>query len=147
MKRLIFTIIVALGIITDEFLIFEYTCDYPEYGPQFYGFPFVQETSTTWVNSMSGEIYLLGFIGNLIFWAIIIGLIIFFFRNTKSKLILLFAYLAISWSLFVSFAYFIAIDWRLEFTHDNFKLDYYQSEIDCDREIIFSKFSNKKATK
>ncbi|WAC03055.1 hypothetical protein N7U66_05350 [Lacinutrix neustonica] len=53
MKKLIFTIITALGFVTDECLIFEYVCDYPERGPKFYGFPFIQETDTTWVFSMS----------------------------------------------------------------------------------------------
>ena len=143
MKKLIFTIITALGFVTDECLIFEYVCDYPERGPKFYGFPFVQETDTTWIFSMSGEIYLFGFLGNLIFWTIIIGGIVFLLDKIKGKLIKkiigIFGLLILVWSLFISFVYFGAIDWRLEFTHDNFKMDYYQSDINCERNFLLIK--------
>lgn len=140
MKKLIFSIITALGLITDEFLTFEYVCNYPEYGPKFYGFPFVQETNTTWVFSMSGEIYLFGFLGNLIFWTIIIRGIILLLNKIKVKLmqkiIGVFGLLILAWSLFISLIYFAAIDWRLKYTHDNFKINYYQYNIDCERNLL-----------
>jgi energy-coupling factor transporter transmembrane protein EcfT len=92
---------------------------------------------------MSGDIYLIGFLGNLIFWAIIIGGIVFFVDKIKGKLtkriIGIFGWLIIAWSLFISFVYFAAVDWRLEFTHDNFKINYYQSDIDCERNFLLIK--------
>ena len=36
-------------------------------GPRFYGFPFVQQTNLSWGGTMSGEIYLLGILGNILF--------------------------------------------------------------------------------
>ena len=141
-----FSIIASLGFITDEYLIFEYVCDYPEGGPKFYGFPFVQETDATWVNSMSGEIYLLGFLGNLIFWALIIRGIVFIASKLKRKIIKrvigIFAWLIFTWSLFISFVNFNAVDWRIEFTHDNFKMNYYQSDIECKRNFFLIKKYN-----
>lgn len=146
MKKIIFPLITALGFITDELLIFEYVCDYPELGPKFYGFPFVQETNTSWIFSMSGDVYLIGFLGNLLFWTIIIGGVIFFVAKIKGKLIKriigIFGWLIIAWSLFISFVYFTSVDWRLEFTHDNFKINYYQSDIDCERNFLLIKKYN-----
>ncbi|PHS62797.1 MAG: hypothetical protein COB12_10290 [Flavobacterium sp.] len=143
MKKLIFSIITALGFITDEYLTFEYVCDYPERGPKFYGFPFVQQTDSTWIFSMSGDIYLFGFLGNLIFWTIIIGGIVLLVNIIEGKwtkkIIGIFGWLIFVWSLFISFVHFAAVDWRLEFTHDNFKNNYYQSVIDCERNFIMIK--------
>lgn len=143
MKKLIFSIIIAFGFIMDEYLTFEYICDYPERGPKFYGFPFVQETDTTWIFSMSGEIYLFGFLGNLVFWTIIIGGIALLLDKIKRKLtkkiFKIFGWLIFAWSLFISFVNLAAVDWRLEFTHDNFKMNYYQSDIDCKRNFLLIK--------
>lgn len=143
MKKLLSSIIVALGCITDDYLIFEYACDYPEHGPKFYGFPFAQETNSTWVFSMSGEIYLLGFLGNLIFWTVIITGLVFLVSKLNGRLVKkitkLLGWLIIAWSLFISFVYFAAIDWRVEFTHDDFKINYYQSDIDCKRQFFLKK--------
>jgi len=133
----------ALGFVTDQCLTFEYVCEYPEYGPKFYGFPFVQETDKTWVFSMSGEIYLFGFLGNLVFWTLIIGGIVLLLEKIKEKLtkkiIGIFGWLILAWSLFISVVYFGAVDWRLEFTHDNFKMNYYQTDIDCERKFLMIK--------
>lgn len=141
MKKLQITsaLILALGMITDDWLTFEFICDYKEYGPRFYGFPFVQETNTSWVNSMSGEIYLFGFLGNLLFWTFIFYVIILIINRIKNKIIvklcngisLVFVLIA----LLNSFVYFSVIDWRLEKTHDNFKLNYYTSDIKCERKF------------
>ena len=143
MKKFIFSIIIALGFITDECLTFEYVCDYTELGPKFYGFPFVQETDRTWVFSMSGEIYLFGFLGNLVFWTLIFSGIVLLLGKIKGKLtkkiIGIFGWLILAWSLFISFVYFGAVYWRLEFTHDNFKMNYYQTDIDCERKFLMIK--------
>lgn len=72
-----FSVIMAITITSSKIITFEYVCDYSEKGPKFYGFPFIQETGSTWVNSMSGEIYVLGFLGNLLFWLAIIGSLFF----------------------------------------------------------------------
>lgn len=58
----------AVAVASSKIVTFEYVCDYPERRPKFYGFPFVQETDSTLVNSMSGDLYILGFLGNFMFW-------------------------------------------------------------------------------
>lgn len=144
-KRILFSIIASLGFICDEMLTFEYVCDYPELGPRFYGFPFIQETNSSWVFSMSGDIYILGFIGNFIFWALLFFGVTLFFKNLKNRflniLIKIVGWTVVTWSVFVAFLYFGAIDWRFEFTHDNFKMNYYEHDIKCDRNFIFSKYN------
>ncbi|SNR16424.1 hypothetical protein [Tenacibaculum jejuense] len=141
LKKVVFSIILSLGMITDDFLIFEYICDYPELGPRFYGFPFVQETNTTWVNSMSGEIYLFGFLGNFIFWIVLFRILIQLFIKLKQTVIIKLIQVLVSvLSLFYTYAYFLAIDWRLSLTHDNFKLHYYQSEPSCKKIFKFSRW-------
>ncbi|WP_298489013.1 hypothetical protein [uncultured Maribacter sp.] len=143
MKKIIFSIITALGCITDEFFTFKYVCDYPEHGPEFYGFPFVQETNTSWIFSMSGEIYLFGFLGNLVLWTLFIFILVVCLHKIKGKLaqkiIPVFGWLIMAWSILVSFVYFGAIDWRLKYTHDDFKINYYQSYIACEREFLWIK--------
>jgi hypothetical protein len=126
-------------------LTFEYVCDYPELGPRFYGFPFIQETNSSWVFSMSGDIYILGFIGNFIFWALFFFGLTLFLKKVKNRflniLIKILGWSVVVWSVFVAFLYFGAIDWRFEFTHDNFKMNYYEQDIKCDRSFIFSKYN------
>jgi len=143
MKKIIFSLITALGCITDEYFTFQYVCDYPEHGPEFYGFPFVQETSTSWIFSLSGEIYLIGFFGNLVLCTLLIFILVLCLSKIKGKLaqkiILVFGWLIIAWSILVSFVYFGAIDWRLNYTHDDFKINYYQSHIVCEREFLWIK--------
>ncbi len=132
MKKILLLIVLSLGMITDDFLVFEYTCNYPELGPKFYGFPFVQETNTTWVNSMSGEIYILGFIGNLIIWTLIFGIVFQLLKRIRNSIgFKVFVTVLMLYALFFSCVYFSIIDWRFSYSHDDFKVHYYQSKPDC----------------
>jgi hypothetical protein len=142
-KRVFFSIIASLGFISDEMLTFEYICDYPEMGPRFYGFPFIQETNASWIFSMSGDIYLIGFTGNLVLWAIIFFGVTLFLKKIKNKFLnkffMIFGWCIVVLSVFITFINFAAIDWRLELTHDNFKMNYYENNINCERSFILSK--------
>ena len=140
MKRLFFSIITALGFISGNYITFEYVCNYPERGPKFYGFPFVQQTDTTWVFSMSGELYVFGFLGNLIFWGFIIGAIAWFLDTIKEqfvkKMMGVFGWIVVVAALLNSYVNLAAIDWRLKLSHDNFKMNYYQTDIPCERHLV-----------
>ena len=134
LSTIIYSIILALGILTIDFFKFEYICDYPEIGPTFYGFPFVQETNRTWVNSMSGEIYILGFLGNLLLWTLFFRVIFQFFKRFQNKVTFkVIRLLLVVFCLFNVHMYFSIIDWRFSYSHNNFKLNYYQSEPYCKR--------------
>ncbi len=89
---------------------------------------------------MSGEIYLLGFIGNVLFWAILIIGIISLLNNIKKKslkkVMYIFGWLIFAWSSLMIFMNFTMVDWKIKLTHNNFKMNYYQSDIDCKRRFI-----------
>ena len=112
-------------------------------GPRFYGFPFVQQTNLSWGGTMSGEIYLLGILGNILFWALIFRGLGYLFDLMKNKIIqkalLFFRWAVLVFSLFIVFMYYTVIDLRYKLSHDNFKMNYYEKDIDCEREH-FSEF-------
>lgn len=90
---------------------------------------------------MSGEIYFFGLLGNLLIWTVVVRLFIYFLDKMSNtwlkKSLKLLGWIIFIASMLSSYVYFDAIDWRLKWTHDNFKLDYYQTEIDCERKLIF----------
>ena len=143
MKRVFISVIIALGIVSTNVIYFEYTCDVDESWPQFLGFPFVQSTDSSWGFSMSGDIFILGLLGNICFWTLIIYVIfgVFNLVSEKYKLSLfvgrVLVLLLVIYSLFFSFGHFVFIDWRLNWNHNNFKLHYYESDLDCKRTLHF----------
>ena len=139
MKKVFYAIIIALGIVCSDTIYFEYECNADERWPRFLGFPFVQSTDTTWVFSMSGELFLFGFLGNIIVWAALLVVIFYFLTKLKFKrskiigTILLSIVLVIS--MFIFIVYFSVVDWRLKWHHDNFKLNYYQKNLECKKTL------------
>ncbi len=129
--------------IISNFITFHYVCDYPEYGPSFYGFPFVQQTNSTWVNSFSGNLYLSGMMGNLIIWSLVFYMLLSLIndvlgRKIKKALFLLGLLGFVTSIIYISF-YFEAYDWRIQWSHDNFKIDYFSDTIQCKRTFYFFK--------
>lgn len=141
MKKLAYALIFSLFIVSNGIFTFKYECAYSDGGPDFYGFPFVQETDHTWVNSLSGEIYLAGYLSNLLIWTIIgFGLSLLLKRISWGKakqamniVAMAMAGLALAFSIFT----FSLIDWRYHWSHDNFKMNHYQNEIECQRTFQF----------
>jgi hypothetical protein len=138
-RNILFALIFGVGLTFSDIVAFEYVCDYPELGPKFYGFPFVYRTSTTWVNSMSGDLYLQGIISDTIFWFIIVYVLILGLKKLKNikikRVLRVIGLLIFGFSLFLTIISFLAIDWRLEISHDNFKINYYLNEIECNRTL------------
>lgn len=139
MKKILLSIILSLGMISSDIIYFKYTCVTDEKWPSFLGFPFVQSTDTTWVFSMSGILYLKGLFGNIIIWSIFFYLLLFIiYKITKGKFVLaknILAFLTVCYSLFFTLFFFYAIDWSLGWDHDNFKMDYYQTNLECTRTL------------
>ena len=141
MKKVILSIVFAIGIVFSDIVYFEYTCITDENWPTFLGFPFVQSTNTSWIFSMSGELFLRGLLCNILFWGVLIYIFVFFIERITvgkfyiakwiSSLLLMFL------ALFISIISLLAIDWRMNWDHDNFKRDYYQTELDCERSFHF----------
>lgn len=141
MKLLLFSVTTALGIVTSGLFTYEYVCDFPEAGPKFYGFPFVQRTDTTWIFSMSGDIYLFGFLLNVAFWSGIIYLLGWAISPIKNPIIAR-TRTVLGWAVFgimllLSIQNLTIIDWRIKLHHDNFKMHYYQHDIECERHFYW----------
>jgi len=137
--KVILAITLGFVWITSNFITFHYVCDYPEHGPSFYGFPFVQQTNSTWVNSFSGELYVFGLLGNLALWSLVFYGLIWLINDVLGKKIrkLLFIVGVLTFVLSIIFIslYFQVYEWRFEWSHDDFKLNYYQTDITCERTL------------
>ena len=139
MKKGIIIVLFAFGFVFGEPIVFEYIPLYPEgeMGPEYFGFPFIYRTDTTWVNSMSGEIYLKGLLGNLIFWGGIILIASFGIDKLKGKFKKATQILTISFGALVCLIALTstAIDWRFHFDHNDMKGDYFINELDYNKEL------------
>nr|WP_299035114.1 hypothetical protein [uncultured Tenacibaculum sp.] len=138
-KNILFSIITALGCITDTHLMFEYVCTSLEPSPKYYGFPFVQEADTTCYSSLTGEIYIYGFLGNWLVSAIIIYVIVNFIITNQSFMTTLIKGFVCIWALFTAFVYFVVTDWKIHPTHNNFKTVYHLTNGDCKMQFLYYK--------
>ena len=138
-RIILISLVFALGLTLSDLIAFEYICEYGELGPTFYGFPFVYRTNTTWVNSMSGEIYLTGLLLNTLFWFIITIGLVFLFKKIKNivakKILKIGGWAFFGFIVFLGLLSILAIDWRLEISHDDFKMNYYTTDIECKRNL------------
>jgi hypothetical protein len=66
----------AVFFVSLDVITWAHHCDFKgDLGPVFIGFPFIYRTEIPWVCSMSGQFYLLGFVGNVILTGSLIALI------------------------------------------------------------------------
>ncbi|NER16020.1 hypothetical protein [Spongiivirga citrea] len=140
MKKILFSLITAFGLICYQPIRFKYACDFKEHGPEFYGFPFVQETGT-WVSSFSGILYLSGFLGNLAFWFVLVYSLVYFIKKTNNRIVnnikSILVYSIILISIFYGYLHFDVFIWDIEWSHDNFKMNYFQEDVECERTLLF----------
>ena len=143
MKKYIICFVIALGLTLAKIITFKYVCETDENWPEFYGFPFVQSTNTSWVFSMSGELYFIGLIGNTLFWLLIILFINHFYSKIKLSWLIqigkIFSGFIVLASLVIIISELFIFDWRLKFNHNDFKLNYYQKDLKCERTLQFFK--------
>jgi hypothetical protein len=77
LKNSIRSLPLAAMVVTFDFATWRHVCDYGgDVGPYFYGFPMIYRTEIPWVNSLSGEFYLLGFLVDLLLFAVFSGLLL-----------------------------------------------------------------------
>ena len=141
LKRASIAVLFGFGLAFSDVITFEYVCDYPEYGPSFFGFPFVYRTSTPWVNSMSAVLYVTGSVGNLLFWTTIVYLVASLVEKlkrgwTRRVVTIILSGICIL-SLGLTTVELAIIEWGIETGHDDFKMNYYQDDIDCERTVKF----------
>ncbi|WP_452220986.1 hypothetical protein [Lacinutrix salivirga] len=141
MKRLLATLCIAVGFTLPHFITFKYVCETSERWPHFYGFPFVQSTNGTWVFSMSGNLFISGFIGNVLFWSVLIYGLVYFLDSITSKIFKTVGKVIIvilcALSLFIIYFEVFVFDWNVHWSHNDFKMSYYEQDLDCERTFEF----------
>ncbi|MEM5538206.1 hypothetical protein [Olleya sp. AS48] len=143
MKKILASLCIAVGFTLTDSISYKYVCKTDENWPSFLGFPFIQSTDRSWVFSMSGDLFIKGFIGNILFWSLLFYGVIYLLSIAKHKV-----YKIISKSVITIFCIFSLVfiyfeitvfDWRLEWDHDNFKMNYYIQDLDCEKTFEFFK--------
>lgn len=143
-KHWIFITLFALYFPLLDFITLHRKCDWlGDYGPEFYGFPFVYRTGIPWVNSMSGEFYGLGYLGNVLFYLLFSVLIIRLLKivliNPKLKNLLSKALKAtiILLGILTIFSTFV-IDWNFKWTDGRHEFEKAaQKEMECNCKLEF----------
>lgn len=129
-----------------DIISIRYSCFHNEMGPELYGFPFIYRTQIPWVNSFEGNLYLLGYLGNALFYLLIIKLIELslnkinenIIRNKYFKISTIIVFiLTIVFSSLPVFIY----EWECELTTKKI-LEYADQPLNCEKQWIF--FGNKK---
>jgi small-conductance mechanosensitive channel len=145
-KYWIFITLFAFSFPLLDFITLHRKCDWlGDGGPEYYGFPFVYRTGIPWVNSMSGEFYGLGYLGNVLFYLLLSVWIIrllkiavihpklksFLSKASKATIILL-----VILTIFSSFI----VDWNFQWTDGRNKFEKAaRKELKCDCKIeLFS---------
>ncbi|WGD34754.1 hypothetical protein [Olleya sp. YS] len=141
MKKILASLCLAIGFTLPNFISYKFVCATDERWPDFYGFPFVQNTDRSWVFSMSGKFFISGFIGNVIFWGLLFYVIIRLLNLLKHRVFIIVRRVILItlclFSLWVIYFELTLFDWRLQWNHDDFKMNYYQQKLDCKRTFHF----------
>ena len=141
MKRLLATLCIAIGFTLPHFITFKYECFTDERWPFFYGFPFVQSTDGSWVFSMSGNLFVKGFVGNVLFYSVFIYGLVYLLDTIKHRVFKIFGKTIIvalcAMALLIIYFEIFVFNWTLHWDHDNFKMYYYQHDLDCQRTFKF----------
>ncbi len=141
MKKNLAALCIAVGFTLTNLVTFKYVCVTDERWPKFLGFPFVQSTDSTWVFSMSGDLFIKGFIANILFWSLVFYGLIHLLDSVKHRVYRIFAkstiVLLCLLSLVVIYFESTVFNWNLQWDHDNFKMNYYQEDLDCKQTFTF----------
>ncbi|WP_272022957.1 hypothetical protein [Olleya namhaensis] len=141
MKKILASLCIAVGFTLTNSISYKYACKTDERWPDFLGFPFVQSTDGSWIFSMSGDLFIKGFIGNILFWGLFFYGVIYLLGIAKHRVykIIFKSVITIFCIFSLVYIYFeiTVFDWRLEWDHDNFKMNYYIQDLDCEKTFKF----------
>lgn len=143
-NKLFLILLLSLSISQLDFITIRYECDYlGDMGPEYYGFPFIYRTQIPWVNSLSGNFYILGYIGNV---SVIYGLLFFsvtLFKKFRISLGIM-KYLKIVTSiitiiLFIfASMFFTLIEWNFKWKYNHIE-NYGGKPLKCEKHLEFFK--------
>lgn len=138
--------VICLGLLLNslELVTIKKVCEYPEHGPFYFGFPMIYRTNMTWVNTGSGNIFILNWLINVIFWIMVsIGFwhftkrIINLKKGFPKAIKLIVVLIAIVFQIIEKDTF----DLEYILVHD-VKMNYYQKEIKCNSKLIFFNMGN-----
>ncbi|WP_299677619.1 hypothetical protein [uncultured Dokdonia sp.] len=140
--RIIIITLLSLALPLLDIVTFRHSYDFNgDMGPDFYGLPLIYRTEIPWVNSLSGDFYILGYFGNVFFYSIV--LVIFILLIKRIKLNGLFKKLwNVSWIgasvvlIFFAAIFFIITEWRFEWTNSEI-LKYTNQSVACSKTLEF----------
>lgn len=130
----------SLGLVFSELLVFEYVPLYNgEGGPEYFGFPFIYRTDTTWPYSMSAELYLKGLIGDFLFWYLILYVLSYLLLKINKvnlrRVILIVSLIIGVFNALIGFGRYLMIDWEIKLDHNEMKRDFFIKELDYKRSV------------
>jgi hypothetical protein len=139
--KVIFLVCVGFGFAFSDLIVFVYRCDFPEYGPDFIGFPFIYRSSIPWVNSLSANLYLSGLIGNVLFWTIFAFILITLAEKVATNGIRIASRIAVK-SIFTAVLLlgalkYSATEWTSKKSHKNFSMGYFKEGVSCSKALLF----------
>jgi hypothetical protein len=130
-----------------DIVTFRHTCDFNgDMGPEFYGLPFIYRTEIPWVNSLSGDFYLLGYAGNVVFFGVIILIVAAVLKRVEQQ-----GHIKKIWNvgwigtamvmiLFSSMFFFIT-EWHFDWTPSEM-INYANQSAPCTRTLEFCSTGN-----
>jgi hypothetical protein len=140
--RIISTTILPLALPLLDIVTIKHTYDFKgDFGPEFYGLPFIYRTEIPWGSSLSGEFYLVGYFGNVFFYSLVVLAITLLLMklklNTTIKKLWTMCWFGIA-SVLIVFAviFFLITDWRYAWTNSEI-LHYANHSINYAKTIEF----------
>ncbi|SFT45061.1 hypothetical protein SAMN05216474_0636 [Lishizhenia tianjinensis] len=121
--QIIITILLSLALPLSDIVTLRHSYDFEDdIGPEFYGLPFIYRTEIPWVNSLSGDFYILGYFGNVIFFSLVLVVFTLLIKSIKLNGFIKKLW-NVSWMgtsvfliLFAALFFFIT-EWRFEWTN------------------------------
>ncbi len=140
-KKRLLILIISIALLLQDVIVFRYACNCNFDGPNidYYGFPFIYRNNLTQACSGCGNLYLSGFIGNILFWFMLIYIFYFIYVKFAAPIINLkiqtfFAWLLTITSIGIILFNIYVYEWTIEMSCDQ---DLYCKESQCKREIKF----------
>ena len=140
--RISILVLLALALPILDLVTFRHTCDFKGHmGPEFYGLPFIYRTEIPWVNSFSGEFYILGYFGNVFFHCLCLVLLRWILNIFKLSGIIKKTWNVI-WIgtsvMLITYAtmFFFITEWRFEWTKSEI-MNYADQSSSCTKTFEF----------
>ena len=133
--QIIITILLSLALPLLDIVTLRHSYNFEDdMGPEFYGLPFIYRTEIPWVNSLSGDFYILGYFGNVICFGLVLVIFTLLIKSIKLNEFIKKLW-NVSWMgtsivliLFAALFFFIT-KWKFEWTNSEILIHSNQPEL------------------